>query len=527
MEEPVLSTRGRRWMALLGIALAIAAWGLARGAELPPAACHLAATTVLMAVYWATQPIPIAVTSLIPIALYPLLGIAGARQVCAAYGESNVFLYLGGFVIALGLERWDLHRRIALNIVSAIGTSTKRLVYGFAFATAALSMWISNTATTLLMLPIALSLVQMLEEELPGLAGSARGEALSGSLSRFTVALLLAVAFGATCGGLATFVGTPTNTSFRGFWERMVEAGAEPISAGEWMLAFIPLSAAMLTGVCVMTTWRLRPLPGLDRLGREFCRSRLAELGPMSSGARWMLAVFLAAATLWMTREPIALSRGWEIPGWRAPLTEFIARRTSIPPASFPAVDDSTVAILLVLAMFVLQGRRPGDAEPRPLMDWATVQERLPWGVLLLFGGGFAMADAFRTTGLADWLGGRMSSLSEGTPLWAMTAAVCSLVTLLSEFTSNVATVNTALPMLAPLADGADVDPRLLLIPAAISASFGFMLPVATPPNAIVYGTGRVPVRQMMLYGFALDVLGVVLIVLFSMTILPAVFVGG
>jgi sodium-dependent dicarboxylate transporter 2/3/5 len=524
MEDSVLTGRSRT-LALVGALLAgLLTWWAAGLSDLPTTARSLAAVTVVMAAFWSTQPIPIAATSLLPIAIYPLLGIAGRKEVCAAYGDSNVFLYLGGFVVALGLERWHLHRRMALHVILAVGSSPRRLVYGMAFATAFLSMWISNTATTLLMLPIALSLVQVLEEELPRVGGGTTEE-IQHALRPFAVALLLAVAFGATCGGLATIVGTPTNTSFRGFWNReFAENGWPLLSAADWMTAFIPLAALMLIGLCFVTTFRLSIPAGADQLGKDFCEHRLAELGRMSSGEWRMLLIFVATAALWILREPLVFGDAQLVPGWNGPVSRWLVGQGVSEKAARDMADDSTVAVAMALLMFLLRGRRNGESSPEPLMDWETVQRRVPWGVLILFGGGFAMADGFRTTGLGAWLGGQMGAAFSGMPLWLIIAGCCALVTLLSEFTSNVATVNTALPVLAPLAASLNVDPRILLIPAAASASFGFMLPVATPPNAIVYGTGRIPVRSMMKFGFALDVLGVVLITLFGMYVVPWAF---
>lgn len=526
MEESVLSGRGRAIAAIGGLAAAILAWLATGGLELSLPARNLLAVTVLMAAYWAAQPIPMAVTSLMPIALYPLLGIAAAKNVCATYGDRNVFLYFGGFVVALGLERWQLHRRIALHTVRMIGSSPRRLVFGFAIATAFISMWISNTATTLLMLPIAMSLLQMFDDELPNLDGGLAREDLRIAMRPFEIALLLAVAFGATCGGMATIIGTPTNTSFRGFWQRnFVEQGHPPVSAGEWMIAFVPLAMLMLIGVCGMTTCRLPKVPGVEQLGAAFCRERLREMGRLYSGEWLMLVVFVATAGLWITREDLSIAGFTLLNGWGPVIEDFLAKRIRVEPqVARGMVDDSTVAVLMATLMFFLQGRRAAGSEREPLIDWPTVEKRIPWGVLLLFGGGFAMADAFQSTGLAVWLGERISGVFAQSPTWLVIGGSCLMVTVLSEFTSNVATVNTVLPILAPIAVGIGVDPRLLLLPVAISASFGFMLPVATPPNAIVYGTGRVPVRAMMRYGLLLDVLGIVLITVWGVTVIPWVF---
>lgn len=526
MEDSVLTGRARTVALVAALTAGLAVWLACRTTEMPVRAQALAGVTIVMAIFWAAQPIPIAATSLLPIAIYPLLGIAGRKEVCAAFGDSNVFLYLGGFIVALGLERWNLHRRIALHTVLAVGSSPRRLVFGMAFATAFLSMWISNTASTLLMLPIALSLVQVLEDELPRLGTAGSKEEIAMALKPFAIALLLAVAFGATCGGLATIVGTPTNTSFRGFWTReFVSQGWPALSAADWMTAFVPLAMLMLVALCFVTTFRLSIPEGADRLGKEFCERRLADLGRMASGEWRMLAVFVATATLWITREPLVFGDVQLLGGWGNPLSRFLVSQIGLTEAAAKDMaDDSTAAMLMAMLMFMIRGQRHKEGPREPLIDWETIQRRVPWGVLLLFGGGFAMADAFRSTGLAVWLGGKLGILFAGMPLWVIIAGSCALVTFLSEFTSNVATVNTVLPVLAPMAASLNVDPRLLLIPAAVSASFGFMLPVATPPNAIVYGTGRLPVRSMMRFGIALDVLGVLLITLFALYVVPWAF---
>jgi sodium-dependent dicarboxylate transporter 2/3/5 len=259
-------------------------------------------------------------------------------------------------------------------------------------------------------------------------------------------------------------------------------------------------------------------------LGHDFCQHRLDELGRMSPGEWKMLAVFVATAVLWILREPLVFGDLQLVPGWNGPVGRWLVSLGVSEKLARDMADDSTVAIVMALTMFLLQGRRNHATSAEPLMDWETVQRRVPWGVLILFGGGFAMADAFRTTGLGAWMGGKMGVAFSGLPLWVIIAGCCTLVTFLSEFTSNVATVNTALPVLAPLAASLNIDPRVLLVPAAVSASFGFMLPVATPPNAIVYGTGRIPVRSMMKYGLALDVIGVVLMTVFAMYVVPWAF---
>ncbi len=361
--DSLLTGRARTIALVASLVAGAAAWFATGRTDLAIPARALSAITVVMALFWATQPIPIAATSLAPIALYPLLGIAGRKDVCAAYGDSNVFLYLGGFVVALGLERWNLHRRMALHVILTIGSSPRRLVYGMAFATAFLSMWISNTATTLLMLPIALSLVQVLEEEMPRLGGWSEPGAAGRALQPFATALLLAVAFGATCGGLATIVGTPTNTSFRGFWNReFAEQGWPSLSAADWMVAFVPLASLMLLALCAVMTFRLSIPAGADRLGKAFCEERLRELGAMCSGERRMLAVFVATAVLWITREPLVFGEFQLLGGWNGPLSRWLVGAFGIAEKTArDMADDSTAAMLMAISHVCAHGTSGED----------------------------------------------------------------------------------------------------------------------------------------------------------------------
>lgn len=436
---------------------------------LAPAGWRVAAVVVLMAVLWMTEAVPLAATALLPLVLFPLLGIAAVDAVAAPYANPLIFLFLGGFLIALAIERWDLHRRIALNVIHAVGAREDFQVGGVMLATAGISMWVSNTATTIMMLPVALSIVP--RDASGGIDPERRG---------FAAALLLAVAYGASIGGVATLVGTPPNALFAGF---MLESYGVEIGFGQWMLIGVPVSLAMLAIAWVLLTRALFPVHRRERPGaREAIRASLAALGPASPAEKRTAIVFAVTAVLW-------LSRPW------------LAR-------AFPALSDTSIAIAGALSLFVIPS---GMSKGAHLLGWEQA-ERLPWGVLLLFGGGLTLASAIGSSGLAAWLGGQLTAL-DAWPLVVLVAVVVLLVTLFSELASNTATAATFLPVAAALATSVGEDPIRLAVPAVLAASFGFMLPVATPPNAIVFGSGHVSVGQMLRAGIWLDIFGAGVIV--------------
>ncbi len=512
---------------LLAFVLSIGILFMPTPEGMPLLAQRTAAISTLMAILWIAAPEQIPVVSLIPIACYPLFGILSAKDVCVAYGASNVFLYLGGFILALAIERQHLHKRIALHIISAIGSRPRQLVFGFLIATAFLSMWISNTATTLLMLPIALALLDTLTDSLAEREGIERSTA-EATLRPVSIAMLLGVAYAASCGGFATMVGTPTNPVLRGFWEKKyVPLGFAPISSAHWMIVCVPLSLLMLLAVGFVMTRRIPALPSIEPIGRAFFRDRLNELGPMKGGERRVFILFLITALLWIISQEFDLGSRviWSWPQ----MLEQAGLWCGIAPESFPqdfekSVDESTVAIAMAMLLFALPGNRTPTGESTRLVEWNDVEKKIPWGILLLFGGGFAMAKAFDSSGLSVWLGNSFASTMTGVPLWVLVLGTCAMVTALTEFTSNVACITTLLPVLAATSDKLGVDPRLILIPATISASCGFMMPAGTPPNAIVMGTGRVPIRAMIGYGFFLNMIGVVLVSLFTFWVLVPVF---
>ncbi len=482
---------------------------------MPPSAKRLIAVTALMAVFWLTQAIPIAATSLIPLIAFPLMGIESADNVSKAYIDKNIFLFLGGFVIALGIEKWGLHRRIALHIVRFLGTSVRRVVLGFMVASAFLSMWISNTASTLLMLPIGLAMLTSLRDVSLATAENESDKQKTGEvIVKLSAILMMGIAYAASIGGFTTLVGTPTNLAFTGIWSDKFPQAPE-VSAGSWMVSAVPVAVVMLVCSWGLLVARLPKLPGVQSLDRGFFNERLSELGRPRHTEIWMALIFVSTAAMWIFRKPLVFAGHELVPGWGAIPTRWLINWGIDASEAHKWIHDSTVAIGMALLMFLIPAERNKKGKMQFLMDWKTA-EKLPWGILLLIGGGFALAGAFSQTGLAEWLGHSFAHEVKDWPVWLLVAAVCFLMTFLTEITSNVATVSAVLPILAGVAISPEVnlDPRLIMIPATLSTSCAFMLPIATPPNAIVFGSGKIRMGQMACYGLALNLLGVVLITL-------------
>lgn len=469
---------------------------------------RLLGITGFMAVLWLTQSIPLGVTSLIPIVTFPLLGIQTAREVSQVYANESILLLLGGFIIALGIEKWGLHRRMALQIVLVVGTSLKRTILGFMLATAFLSMWISNTASTLLMLPIGLAFLGSLQDA--SVQQKSAPDVADGPFSNLSVVLCLAIAYSASIGGLTTQVGTPANIQFRNIWSDQFPQAPE-ISAGEWMLAAFPIGVVLLACCWLLLTWRLPQVPELATVDRRFIANKLKGLGPTTQAELLMFGVFCTAAVLWIARKPIDVGGGFTIPGWGPAVEHFLKRLGADPTFSATAVGDSTVAIFVAIVMFFLPGGPGPNGKPTTLMDWETART-LPWEILLLLGGGFALADAFSVTGLSLYAGAQITEIGGQLPIWVFIAVVCTLLTFLTEFTSNVATVSVLLPILAATAVDIEIDPRLVMIPATLSTTCAFMLPIGTPPNAVVFSSGRVRITQMARRGLVLNLVGVVVV---------------
>jgi sodium-dependent dicarboxylate transporter 2/3/5 len=432
-----------------------------------------------MAVWWVSEAVPLAVTSMLPLVLLPLLGARAVAEVGPSYGHHMVFLFLGGFVLALAVERSGLHRRLALTTLSLIGASPRRLVWGFLLATAVLSMWLSNTATTLMMLPIAAGVAQRLADP------------------KAPMRLFLAVAYGASIGGLGTLVGTPPNLVLAGMGPRLVPDSPE-LTFGGWMLFAVPLVIVFLP---LVSLWLGRGLGSGGTALATLADERQA-MGPWRPAERRAGALFAATAVAWVTRAGFQAGP-IEIPGWRALLPD-----PSMVSDAVPAVGAA------ILACLIPAGGRSGAA----LVRWDDVRHGVPWGILLLFGGGFALADAVTAVGLDGWMAEQLAGLDR-LPLALVVLAVAWITSSATELTSNTATATLLLPVMAALARALEVPPYLLMVPAAVSASCAFMLPVATPPNAIVIGSGYVRSVDLAREGLLLNIVGGVLITVVTLTL--------
>lgn len=481
--------------------------------DLQPSGQRLAAVAALMAICWMTQALPLEVTSLLPLVLFPLLGIQSAKEVAGTYFTDSSFLYLGGFIIALGIERWSLHRRLALTIVAGLGVGRRRLVLGLMLATFVISMWISNTAATLLMLPIGLAVLDTVTASWPPPAGAqAAPPHADPALRHLSMAATLGIGYAATIGGMATLVGTPTNLVYANVFQGSYPQ-APAVSAGQWMIIWFPVALVFLLLAWCVLVWNRAALCWPAAFDRRLFRSQRAALGRMHAGERWMAVVFGVTVLGWLGRTDFAMGETVLVPGWSRLAAQWLTKLGVTDASRGEWINDATVAMTVACLMFVIPVEREVDGTWRKLMDWQTAS-RLPWGVLLLFGGGFALAEAFRATRLDAWCGERLAVVMQQLPLWGAVLAVCLLVTFLSELTSNVATANALLPVIAGTAVTLGYDPRLLMMPAGVAASCGFMLPVSTPPHAIVFGTGRIPPGEMFRRGLVLNVLGAVLLTL-------------
>ncbi|MCC7012011.1 MAG: SLC13/DASS family transporter [Planctomycetes bacterium] len=486
--------RAGRWTAVALFAVLL----FAPGIPLEPLQRRAAAVTALVAVLWLSQGIPLGAASLLPVALLPLLGVVPAREAAMVYMDDIVLLFFGAFIVAAGLERWGVHRRMALAVVDWVGTRPRSLVLGFTAATAFVSLWINNTAATLMMYPIGLAVITTV-------AGGERARS-----SPFGIALLLGIAYGASIGGVATPVGTAPNQILLGLIHSTFP-DAPPISFGQWFLGWIPFTVLYVLGVwLVLTRFSLR-VDNESLAARETILAERARLGRMTRGEVMMSCVFAMTALLWVTREDLRLG-AHVLPGWGGAVAHWQALGMSgTEPLKFARhVSDATVALAVGCLCFFLPVERKSNTF---LLDWATVQ-RLPWDVLLLFGGGFCIAKGFQSSGLDAALGRALAPVIEGLPMWALVAVIAAFMTFLSELTSNTVITNLMLPILAQTAVQGGVNPLALMVPATIAASSGFMLPVATPPNAIAFSSRLIPMRTMARVGWWVDVLGVVLLAL-------------
>ena len=461
-----------------------------------PIITHMAAVAILMAVWWITEAIPLFATALLPMLLYPLLGIMESNATAPVYFNSTIFLFLGGFMIALTMEKWKLHRRIALFIIRLIGGGPDRIVLGFMIASAFLSMWISNTATAIMMVPIGLAIVLKMEENFNVAA-----------TRKFTTSLMLGIAYGCSMGGIATLVGTPPNLSFARIFQ-ITFPQAEPIAFGTWFIMGLPISVIMIIVVWLVLTKIFFRTPPNMTIDRTIVNKEYNELGPMSFEEKSVLTIFSLTAILWVFRKKLIIGFV-SIPGWSQLLP------------NPDLIDDATVAIFMAVLMFLIPTRTKGT-KYSTLMG-PDVITKLPWNIVLLFGGGFALAKGFQVTGLSEFIGNNFSGLA-GMPPIIMIIIICFGITFLTELTSNTATTEMVLPILASVAIAMETNPLLLMIPATLSASCAFMMPVATPPNAIVFGSGRIRISEMARVGIFINIIGIIIITVLFYLIGTVVF---
>ncbi len=451
-----------------------------------PPAWHMAAVAVLMAVWWMTETLPLGITALLPLVLFPLTGIMKTSEVAPNYTNHLVFLFLGGFFIALALQEWELHRRFALFTIALLGSRPRRILLSFMFVSAFLSMWISNTATAIMMLPIATAVIMHIQNEL---------SEKKNFPVQFAPVLLLGIAYSCSIGGLSTLIGTPPNIIFMGIYNKFFPAARE-ISFFQWMVMMIPLSAMLF-----LTVWFYLGYILLGKKARaagqtgDYFRKKYRELGPLSSPQKWVLALFISTALMWIFRSDIPLGFV-TLPGWPSLL------------GLEGKIQDSTIAIAMAILLFVVHIR--DESGRRALLRIQSISE-IPWDILLLFGGGFALAEGIQKSGLASVIGNQLSFIGS-LPLWLMIFIITVSLVFFTEFTSNTAVATTLLPILAVLALNLNLNPLLIMLPATIASSCAFMLPVATPPNAIIFGSRHVSIQLMVRTGIWLNLVSSVII---------------
>lgn len=453
-------------------------------ADLDPAKPQIntmAAVAVLMAILWITEAIPLAATSLIPLIFFPITGILSTEEIASSYINSIIFLFLGGFLIAIAMEEWVLHKRIALKIITVFGGSPASIILGFMASGALLSMWISNTATALMLLPIGLAVIQKLETEF--------GQEKS---HNFSITLLLSIAYSCTLGGIATLIGTPPNLVMIKMLN-LLFPNAPEISFGNWMLLALPVSLLMLFTVAILLTKVLFKVDKNVKLDKVFIEDEYKKLGKFSFEEKVVSIVFLITALLWIFRSDILLGF-LTIPGWS----------NLLPTSGF--INDGTVAVTMAFILFLI----PSRSGKRSLLDH-TAFMKVPWGIILLFGGGFALAKGFSSTGLSNFIGEQLTGLQTFSPIFIILITALA-ISFLTELTSNTAVTQMILPIVASVSVAIGLNPLLLMFTVTLSASMAFMLPVATPPNTIIFAGGRVKILEMAKTGFALNITGVIIV---------------
>ena len=468
----------------LGVLIFIVMIALPAPSGLDPVGWSVAAVVALMAIWWATESIPVAVTALIPLALFPLLGVASFKDVAIPYANPNIYLFLGGFMLALAIERSGLHKRMALHMIIAAGSSGPKLIAGFMTIAALISMFVMNTSTTLMLLPIGLAVCSVVSNTIPGLTEK--------EITYFDTSLMLGIAYAATIGGMSTLVGTAPNIVFSAF---MQETYGIEISMIDWMTLGVPLAIVMLYSAWIVLTKYVFPTSFItSNETKLYLKNMLNEQGPLSKDEIKISIIFGLTAMAWMLRTVLDNYQ------------------------TFSGLTDAGIAIISAILLFMI----PSTSNKGELLDWSD-SDKLPWGLLILFGGGLSIAAQINSSGLGIWIGEGLSVLSTVPPVFLI-LAVTALIIFLTEVTSNVATTSTFLPVFGAVAIGIGVLPVSLTVPVCLAASCAFMLPVATPPNAIVYGSGKFTIATMMRAGFFLNIIGIFVVTLFAYFIAPMIF---
>ncbi len=439
------------------------------------------AIALLMALWWITEAIPLAATALLPVALFPLFGVVDGKTISSMYFNHLIFLFIGGFLMAFAMERWNLHRRIALKILIFFGISPGRILFGFMLATWFLSMWMSNTATAMMMVPIALSIIMKLEESL----GAKK-------MGKYSIGLLLGIAYSASVGGIATLVGTPPNLSFARI-VNIIFPKMNEISFADWFIFAMPVSILLFAAAWVLLYLMYKPKSKWNNIQISEFKNEYNLLGKPKVEERIVFVLFIILAFLWIFRSGFNI-QSIVIPGW--------SKLFKMP--SF--INDGTVAIFVAVLLFIIPSK---SQKGERIMNWETAN-KIPWNIVLLFGGGFALAQGFVDSGLSLWFGEQLAGLANVKPI-VLTLANVTMMSLLTELTSNVATTEMILPILAGLSMSIKIHPLLLMVPATLAASLAFMLPVATPPNAIIFGTNRIRVKDMVKSGILLNITGIII----------------
>ena len=461
-----------------------------------PEVTYMLAIALLMAIWWVTEIIPLGITSLLPVLLFPVFGIMDGKDVSQTYFNDIIFLFMGGFMVAIAIQKWNLHKRIALWILKKIGVSPARILVGFMLATSFISMWISNTATTMMMVPILISILAKLEE----INGKEK-------ISRYSIGVLLAVAYSATIGGISTLVGSPPNLSFVRIFE-LYFPQAESISFGSWFIFAFPITFVLFIIFFIyLYFFFVKNKTDWQPISKSQIDKDYKALGKPTYEEKIIMFLFVLMAMLWLFRSNISIG-SFTIPGWSSNFK------------NQDYLNDGTIAVFIAFLLFIIPSKSKKTS--RHLMTWKDA-EQLPWEIILLFGGGFALATGMKESGLSMWCGEHLLFLEHVHPL-VIIGFLVLFITFLGEISSNTAIVETFLPVIAGLAITLNVNPLLFMIPATLGASMGFMLPIATPPNAIVFATKRIVMGKMIRTGFMLNIISVIVITLFAYFYAPIIF---